>query len=445
MKKRFIISESDRKEILSMYGVLNESVRDITIKGVVYGDVNDTLPNSKVEILSGNKILNRAMSDDSGEFNVTINTDNQTLTIRCSNTNEGYPSSTTEIDVKEGTNTYEVKLKLTSKERQDVKVTKKIQQISGVVYNKEGDVLEDVEISISFDGQVKPITQEKNGSYKFTTPDMGDKNVELSFKKDGYVDTYKSLRILSNDKMTFNPKLPKITQKVETPPTKPFTDKRKIFKSTRTTFYGSGTSTNEETAIVNAKKDALVQYLKVIRLSDDDKDKLKGLIPDGGIEEYRNRERTGTYYYVYKFKRKELRKFVSSKLKIKPLTFDTTDEIDYSKIVFEGIELNDAFIKSSNNKKPVFVFWGNSKTNSKLALDKLNSNPELVNRVNSNYNRVWVNPENMDNDNNEMINITGNSTIPYLYIMKPNPKSQTGVEIINKYFLLDDDLDLGNI
>ena len=154
MKKRFIISESDRKEILSMYGVLNESVRDITIKGVVYGDVNDTLPNSKVEILSGNKILNRAMSDDSGEFNVTINTDNQTLTIRCSNTNEGYPSSTTEIDVKEGTNTYEVKLKLTSKERQDVKVTKKIQQISGVVYNREGDVLEDVEISISFDGQV---------------------------------------------------------------------------------------------------------------------------------------------------------------------------------------------------------------------------------------------------------------------------------------------------
>ena len=80
MKNKFIISENDRRSILSMYGVLNESLIEYTFKGVVKDSSTDqpVIEKSPIKIVEkdSNKTIGGGVTDIDGKFNIKIKLDN---------------------------------------------------------------------------------------------------------------------------------------------------------------------------------------------------------------------------------------------------------------------------------------------------------------------------------------------------------------------------------
>jgi hypothetical protein len=80
MKNRFVISENDKRSILSMYGLLTEEVVEYAFKGKVVGDddVKIEIPkiNIKKEIGTEKKIVGGLNGDSEGNFDGKIKLDN---------------------------------------------------------------------------------------------------------------------------------------------------------------------------------------------------------------------------------------------------------------------------------------------------------------------------------------------------------------------------------
>jgi hypothetical protein len=77
MKNRFVISENDRRSILSMYGLLNESLESYTFKGTVKTDRGEFLELCQVIVIDeNNKVVKGSSTDVNGNFTLTVSLDN---------------------------------------------------------------------------------------------------------------------------------------------------------------------------------------------------------------------------------------------------------------------------------------------------------------------------------------------------------------------------------
>lgn len=211
MRNKITISESDRRSILSMYNLITETVREITISGVVKDEISNPLNGSKVEFLDQNdKLLKGTISDDNGNYVLLLKSDNGDFKLRVSNNNLGYPASVFNIEVKEGQNNYKLDIDLKSKERKEVVVTKKIQEVSGKVYDKDGLIINGVKITATSDVETKIIEQQEDGSYIFRSPKQ-IKSVTLKFEKEDFIPLTEELDFTDENKKVFDVKLLKKT------------------------------------------------------------------------------------------------------------------------------------------------------------------------------------------------------------------------------------------
>jgi hypothetical protein len=75
-KNHFIITESDRINILSMHGLLTEDVSEYTFEGTVTSSLDkENLEYVNVSIVSDNKTIGFSMTDSEGKYSITSKLD----------------------------------------------------------------------------------------------------------------------------------------------------------------------------------------------------------------------------------------------------------------------------------------------------------------------------------------------------------------------------------
>lgn len=151
MKRQFLITESDRQNILSMYGLLTEGeLTNVKITGRVLDESDVPYPNENIILLdNNNKPITNTSSDDEGNFTLTItkiNSGEYKLKFSYSNITKPIKIETTEInvgDVKPGESNVEVK------QVDEIVVSKLKLTTLNIKFNKPLD--EDVKYSITTD------------------------------------------------------------------------------------------------------------------------------------------------------------------------------------------------------------------------------------------------------------------------------------------------------
>ena len=151
MKRQFLITESDRQNILSMYGLLTEGeLTNVKITGRILDEKDVPYPNENIILLdNNNKPITNTSSDDEGNFTLTItkiNSGDYKLKFSYSNITKPIKIETTEInvgDVKPGESNVEVK------QVDEIVVSKLKLTTLNIKFNKPLD--EDVKYSITTD------------------------------------------------------------------------------------------------------------------------------------------------------------------------------------------------------------------------------------------------------------------------------------------------------
>jgi len=151
VKRQFLITESDRQNILSMYGLLTEGeLTNVKITGRVLDEKDEPYPNENIILLdNNNKPITNTSSDDEGNFTLTItkiNSGEYKLKFSYSNITKPIKIETTEInvgDVKPGESNVEVK------QVDEIVVSKLKLTTLNIKFNKPLD--EDVKYSITTD------------------------------------------------------------------------------------------------------------------------------------------------------------------------------------------------------------------------------------------------------------------------------------------------------
>ena len=76
MRSRFVISESDRQNILSMYGILSEEVLDYVFEGTVTSSSNENLEYVTINVFNESKKIAYTMTDVDGKYKISLKLDN---------------------------------------------------------------------------------------------------------------------------------------------------------------------------------------------------------------------------------------------------------------------------------------------------------------------------------------------------------------------------------
>ncbi len=177
MKNRFVISENDRRSILSMYGLLNEEIKDYTISGVVKDKNNEPVSYVKVTITS----------DDSNEKSINTTTD--------------FDGNFTIIAKLDDTKTYYINIK--SKEHLEYKETidkNKTSNLSIVLTPSEGEIktLQDFVISSKRFTNIKLSVSDDTGN-PITGYNLLIKNKNKSLEQITSEKSIFDLNVLNND------------------------------------------------------------------------------------------------------------------------------------------------------------------------------------------------------------------------------------------------------
>lgn len=225
-KNHFIISENDRRSILSMYNLITEDVKSITFNGKVTTEDNELASFVKVYIKDDtNKTISVAGTDEEGNFILTTNLDpKKKYFVNVVST--GYLEYKQEITDKISTpQTLNILLKISNSQKDlsefivgvvkftnlDISVTdenenqindfvleidlgnkeKYIKKVSGsnidLNFLKNGLALEDMDVDAEYD------FTEKDNNFSL---DKGDETiVRISVKKDGYFESDKKYDI----------------------------------------------------------------------------------------------------------------------------------------------------------------------------------------------------------------------------------------------------------
>ncbi len=207
MKRQFLITESDRQNILSMYGLLTEGeLTNVKITGRILDEQDVPYPNENIILLdNNNKPITNTSSDDDGNFTLSIpkiNSGDYKLKFSYSNITKPIKIVTTEInvgDVKPGESNVEVK------QVEEVVVSKLKLTTLNINFNKP--LGEDVKYNIttddgktllyvSNDNQPKQLSFLKTGQVYQDLPDTFPPEIINDFFDDkGQTGTTKNIKI----------------------------------------------------------------------------------------------------------------------------------------------------------------------------------------------------------------------------------------------------------
>ena len=167
----------------------------------------------------------------------------------------------------------------------------------------------------------------------------------------------------------------------------------KTYKSNFFTIYGhtkTPLENDKEGALELARLDAYSQFLKKVRKKYSENDIVKNAVPEGGEIIFEFPPNQDMYYYIVKYKRSELKKFVKSLLKVKD-DVEIEDEPKTNKdLVFEDISLNTALLKSKTQGKNIFILVANDGTNMDDVLKVLNEDKVFVKNTNDTKVRIRI-------------------------------------------------------
>jgi hypothetical protein len=199
MKNRFVISENDRRSILSMYGLLTEEEVVYTFNGTVKDSVGGLAPGCKVFIIdseeklvkneSGNVIFTEANQDS--EYTITAKLDNtKNYKLRFKYTGE----SDLVVDINDMSKLIQiidVGFNEKAKDLKGVTFVQKKPNISGKITDTKGKVLNSVKITWQSELTSGEIKQEENGNYSSDVP----LNFTITFEKPYYETFSKQISI----------------------------------------------------------------------------------------------------------------------------------------------------------------------------------------------------------------------------------------------------------
>ena len=346
MRSRFVISENDRRSILSMYGLLTEQAKK-TIEGTIlriadYNKlVNNTpAPKVKVDLYKINyfdgfedlELIDTQETDLSGKFEFVGLDSFENLLIR-SNENDFYKRKEVNVPNK----------------------TENIQNITITINFKEGKEPEEKEETVF----VEPCQDYISNEETFYGKAKSEK---------------------------FNPK-----------------DDKDVY----------------DQIVIDAKIDALKKYLKINYISSERQPELIEKIKNQDIIKYKivcsekilNQQNISVKYVTVKINKEDLDLFVKEEEKVVQVE---------TKINFQKIGFRDLIKKSKDENKEAFILLTNlNETVSDDLLQNLNSNIDIVTKLNNDY--ICVNYINDESDTNGYISASNNLkiyTIPSLVTLK---------------------------
>lgn len=184
------------------------------------------------------------------------------------------------------------------------------------------------------------------------------------------------------------------------------------YKSNFFTIYGhtkTPLQNDKEGALKLARQDAYSQFLKKVRKKYRENEIVKNAVPEGGEIVFHFPLNQDMYYYIVKYKRSELKKFVKSLLKV-----EDDEEIEEKgskkdKIVFENISLSTALIKSKSQGKNIFIVLGNSSDSLDMLLQTINEDEKFVENTNRTKIRLRIENDNESQDFLDLIDIVRNN------------------------------------
>jgi hypothetical protein len=182
----------------------------------------------------------------------------------------------------------------------------------------------------------------------------------------------------------------------------------KTYKSNFFTIYGhtkTPLENDKEGALELARLDAYSQFLKKVKKKYRENEIVKNAIPEGGEIIFEFPPNQDMYYYIVKYKRSELKKFVKSLLKVKD-DVEIEDEPKTNKdLVFEDISLNTALLKSRTQNKDIFILKANDGTNMDNVLKVLNEDKVFVKNTNDTKVRIRIEVDDESEDYNNLVEI----------------------------------------
>jgi len=77
MRSRFVITENDRRSILSMYGLLKEDITKVTIKGTITDEKGNKVIYEKIHLDDDEKNLRKSMTNGDGNYEIYYDLDSE--------------------------------------------------------------------------------------------------------------------------------------------------------------------------------------------------------------------------------------------------------------------------------------------------------------------------------------------------------------------------------
>jgi len=454
-RNSLLITESERRQIMSLYGLITEDDNEITkckIDGTVSmknKNPNHTFVSSEIKILllSGNTNITETSVDQQNNFKIEVDLKSGDYILQAKGQIYFKDNTGKEIirEIDESSQTkFSVNTKNFGKEK-DIEISIKLYLSGGKTF-QEVEVKKDKNITFLFvDSKTKSLL--KNIDVKITTNEnrtnidteykteyTTDENGEISITKltngiiynttgsnemifnietqpQGYKLRKEEVITTAGKINIFTIKLTKVNDFVQDDEDYTRTLKWPLtYKSTFFTIYGhtkTPLENDKEGALKLAKQDAYSQFLKNVKKKYRENEIVKSAIPEGGEIVFEFPPNQDMYYYIVKYKRSELKKFVKSLLKVKDDEEIEVEEKGSKKdeIIFENISLSTALIKSKSQGKNIFIVLGNLGKNLDKLLETINEDKEFVKNTNDTKIRLRIENDDTSQDFASLIDI----------------------------------------
>jgi hypothetical protein len=432
-RNSLLITESERRQIMSLYGLITEGVTTTAkYEGTIVlppnqiyekfeckvnfkkGDVEIT----KVKAKSDKTFTIEAQVEDGGNYGIFVE---GSYRIKGSNKDIKFTGEllfSVEVtklnDVIQPIN-QNIKIKVqTQLEKQEV-TTKAPTTLNVNVYDyRTNEPLKDIDVEIikrKPDGEDLPRTKSKTDEsgnliiqeklqvnntnvVEFLATKTMTINIELIINVEGYKPKKVETKLVAGTDSDISIGLISTKEfKQEIDDFKPGLYVPETYKSNFFTIYGhtkTPLENDKEGALKLARLDAYSQFLKKVRKKYSENDIVKNAVPEGGEIVFKFPPNQDMYYYIVKYKRSELKKFVKSLLKVKD-DVEIEDEPKTNKdLVFEDISLNTALLKSKTQGKNIFILVANDGTNMDDVLKVLNEDKVFVKNTNDTKVRIRI-------------------------------------------------------
>jgi hypothetical protein len=449
-RNSLLITESERRQIMSLYGLITEGeTTTAKYEGTIVLPPNQIYEKfeAKVNFKKGDEVLLTvdAKSDytfeietqveDGVSYEITIDGSYRVKGSKKDTKFSGEKSFTVEVtklnDIVQPIN-QKIKIPAQTKlEKQEVRMARTSTNLNVNVFDyRLNQPLKDIDVEV--------VRKKRDGEEISRTNSKTDNNGDLLVKEGTILNTNSNVdEFLATKTMTINVELiinvegykPK---KVETKlvagtdsdisigliSTKEFKQEiddfksglyvPETYKSNFFTIYGhtkTPLENDKEGALKLARLDAYSQFLKKVRKKYSENDIVKNAVPEGGEIVFKFPPNQDMYYYIVKYKRSELKKFVKSLLKVKD-DVEIEDEPKTNKdLVFEDISLNTALLKSKTQGKNIFILKANDGTNMDNVLKVLNEDKVFVKNTNDTKVRIRIEVDDESEDYNKLVEI----------------------------------------